>query len=205
MKETPAAFTRRTSIAYAPPAHIRVVARPLAPGEPCPTLFRYPGPCGLADFFAGGLAALGPHDLAWMSARTWFEDSVGARRFGTLAILQPLRLQPGRFRRGIYAGDNRPLDEGDEIVWLPPSLVDARLPWDDLATAAAARARIDARERPLVVDDLCAYLEELDALRASGLPGPGVPWLTVPLAERRRLLAVAGVPGAWTDRVSSAA
>jgi hypothetical protein len=98
--------------------------------------------------------------------------------------------------------------DGDELVWLPPSLLGAALPWDGLATAAGADRVVGgaaARERPGVIDALCAYLEELDALRRSGLPGPGVPWHTVPEAQRRRLLASAGFPGAWTDRVDSAA
>jgi hypothetical protein len=203
MKETPGAFTRRTSIAYAPAP--RALGRALAAGEPCPTLFRYPGPCGLADWFAGALVLPGPRELVWMSARPVVADSAGARLFGTLAILQPLRLQPLRVEPGIYAGENRPLAAGDELVWVPPSRLHARVPWDELATAAAARALLGDGGRARVVDELCAYLEELDALRRSGLPGPGVPWHTVSDAQRRRVLAAAGVSGAWTDRVDSAA
>lgn len=172
------------SIAYAPPERVTLLGAPLHPGEVCPTLHRYPGPCGLASFFAGSLTHLAPGDLLWMSETFAMEDSLGARRFGTLVVARPLRFQPVRVRPGIFVGENLPLIPDDDIRWLPPAR---------------------GVTRAAVIDDLCAYLEELDALRASGLVGPGVPWLTVPLAERRRYLAAARLSGAWTDRVSSAA
>jgi hypothetical protein len=198
MRETPAAFAMRTSIAYAPPPDALVLGRRLSANEPCPTLFRYPGPCGLADWFAGSLRALAPGPLVWMSAATWCADAPGARFFGTLAVLQPLRLHPARVSRGIFAGAG---DPPGEVVWLPPSLLAARLPWDQLADGAQAGALLrgaTARERPAVIDELCRYLEELDLMRRSGAPGPGVPWLQLCDDERRRRLAAAGVRPVWT-------
>ena len=203
MRETPAGFGRRTSIAYVPSPAALVLGRPLADGEPCPTLFRYPGPCGLADWFAGDLRALAPGPLVWMSSATWCGDSLGARWFGTLAVLQPLRVHPVRVRAGIYVGSGPP----EELVWLPPSLLATRVPWDDLATVDDALQHLGwvaARERPAVVDDLCRYLEELDDMRLSGAPGPGVPWLALSDEERRRRLAAAGVAPVWTEACTRA-
>lgn len=186
MQETPAAFAARTGIVYAPPAAVRLVGRPLSCDEPCPPLHRYVGPCGMADFFAGSLVRLAPGELTWMSAAAWFADSAGARCFGTLVVHQPLRFQPVVQRAGIYVGASRPLGPEDLIEWLPPWRLDPRAP----------------RSRGEVVESLARYLEELDAMRRSGAPGPGVPWLQLPVDERRRRLAAAGVACAWTGWAS---
>ena len=154
-----------------------------------PTLYRYPGPCGLADWFAGELRSLAPGPVVWMSAATWCLDSLGAHWFGTLAILEPWRLDPVLVWPGIYAGDAAA--PPGPVVWLPPSLLSAPDRWSRLA-------RVTAAERPRVVDELCLYLEELDLMRRSGAPGPGVPWLAVPEEERRWRLAEAGVAPVWT-------
>jgi hypothetical protein len=183
MIETPAEFTRRTSIAYAPPACVTLLARPLLTDEPCPPLHRYPGPCGLALWFSGRLSNLAPGDVVWMSARPVIDDSAGARHFGTLLVCRPLAFAVAAAGPGIYVGENRPLAPGDEVVWLPPR--------------GADRAR--------VIEGLCRYLEEIDALRLAGAPGPGVAWCRVPLAERRRLLARHGVTAVWTESESAAA
>lgn len=175
--ETPAAFAARTGIVYDPTPEARLLGRPLAPGEPCPALHRYVGPCGMADWFAGTLARLAPGPLLWMSAARWCADSLGARCFGTLVVHEPLRFHPVARGGGIYVGATRPLAAGDRVTWLPPR---------------------PGATRGAVIDALCRYLEELDAMRRSGAPGPGVPWLQVPVDERRRRLAAAGVAGVWT-------
>jgi hypothetical protein len=179
MAETPSAFAARTGIVYAPPPEVRLLGRPLAPDEPCPALHRYVGPCGMADWFAGSLTRLAPGPLTWMSAARWCADSLGARHFGTLLVREPLRLHPVVRPGGIHVGATVtwPLEAGDALVWLPPR-------------AGATRAE--------VIESLARYLEELDAMRRSGAPGPGVPWLQVPVDERRRQLARAGVRGVWT-------
>jgi hypothetical protein len=181
--ETPAAFTRRTSIAYAPPPRVTALARPLGHDEPCPPLHRYPGPCGLAAWFAGRLERLAPDDadVLWMSSRPVIEDSIGARHFGTLLVERPLAFAAGLVTPGIYLGVNRRLRPDDQVTWLAPS--------------GGSRAQ--------VIDRLCRYLEEIDAMRRSGAPGPGIPWCAVPAAARRRLLAAQGVAGVWTESESS--
>ncbi len=207
MRETPRSFTARRSIAYAPPERVAFLARRLDPDEPCPTLFRYPGPCGLADFFAGALRRLGPagssRDLLWLAERPLWRDTAGARFFGTLAVLQPLALGACAQGPGIWLAGNAPLDAGDDeaIVWVPPSAFARPIPWDDLPTAAAARPHLPADlagERHRAVDALARYLEELDAMRRSGAPGPGVPWCQVPADERLARLAAAGVAPVWS-------
>jgi hypothetical protein len=144
-------------------------------------LYRYPGPCGLADWFAGALTRLGPpgSPLLWLSAAPFLSDCLGARCFGTLALAdaRPFAPAPVRGRPGIFIGDNRLLGAGDEVAWIAPA----------------------GRDRARCVDELCRYLEELDAMRRSGAPGPGVPWCHVPRAERRQRLAAAGVRGVWTE------
>jgi len=200
MLETPRSFTGRTSIAYAPAARVTFLATPLGSDTPCPTLFRYPGPCGLADWFAGAMSRLGPRELLWLADRPLWRDTFGARFFGTLAILQPLRFQVCAEGPGIYLGENDALDP-DEVVWLPPSALARQIPWDGIATAAAARPFLPADlagERHRAIDALGRYLEELDAMRLTGAPGPGIPWCQVPLAERLALLARHGVKASWT-------
>jgi hypothetical protein len=182
MKETPAAFAARTGIVYAPPAEVRLVGRALEADEPCPPLHRYVGPCGMAEWFAGTLRRLAPGGLLWMSAATWLADSVGARSFGTLLVHEPLRFHPVVSRAGVYVGASREIAAGERIAWLPPSRIDPRLPGD----------------RGAVIESLARYLEELDLMRRSGAEGPGVPWLALPVEERRRRLDEAGVRGVWT-------
>jgi hypothetical protein len=156
-------------------------ARRLAPGEPCPVLHRYPGPCGLALWFAGRLERLGPGEIIWMSAAVITPDSLGAHLFGTLVVSRPRAFAPRVFAPGVYVARNRRLRPDDEIDWRAP--------------AGQGRAQ--------VIDGLCRYLEELDAMRRSGAPGPGVPWLCVPAAERRRQLQAARVTPVWTESESA--
>jgi hypothetical protein len=215
MIETPAAFRARTGRDYAPPPWLVALGPTLAPDEPCPTLFRYPGPCGLAELFGDRLMWLGPpgSDAVWMSAATAHTDGRGAALFGTLAILDPLALDPVRAddvfvtlplfgdRRGVFAGTNRPVVDPDALVWVPPSKLAAALPWDEWSTPSAANAAFGpglSDERARVGEELGNYLEELSALRATGAPGPRIPWCEVPLDDRRRRLADLGVHARWT-------
>jgi len=205
MQETPRSFTRRTSIAYAPPARVTFLAMPLGPDAPCPTLFRYPGPCGLADWFAGTMTRLGPRDYLWLADRPLWRDTYGARFFGTLAVLAPLRFQVCIEGPGIWLGDNDWLNP-DEIVWVPPSAFGRAIPWNDVATAAEARRFLPADlagERHRAIEALGLYLEELDSMRRAGAPGPGVPWCQVPVGERLAQLACFGVRAVWSDRFSA--
>lgn len=202
MRETVAGFEARTGRSYQPPGWLHPRARPLRSDEACPTLFRYPGPCGLIDHLRGLLRHLGPvpgGDL-WASEQPLHADVAGAALFGTLAVLQPLRHAPGLTERaGIYVGVNAPLHE-DEVAWLPPSKLQALLPWDTLATAEQVAAQLGdvADERARVAEQLAAYVEEMDALAAAGVPPVGRPWCEVPAGERRRLLADHGLSGRWT-------
>lgn len=202
MRETVAGFEARTGESYQPPEGLRARVRPLRRDEACPTLFRYPGPYGLVDQLHGLLRHLGPvpgGDL-WAAEQTLHADVAGAALFGTLAVLRPLRHAPGLTERpGVYVGLNSPL-RADEVAWLPPSKLQAPLPWDRLATVGQVAAELGdvSDERARVIDQLAAYVEELDALSRAGVPPAGQPWCAVPLDQRRRLLSERGLSGRWT-------
>lgn len=206
MKETVAAFEKRTGAGYDPSPFLRALGRRLAPGEACPTLFRYPGPEGLRDLLIGQLRHLAPsgRDAVWLAraARGVRPRAVG--HFGTVAVLEPLRLSPCATRdRGIYVGANRPLDDPEALVWVPPSAVGRAIGWDRIRVAADAVARFGpqyAEERAALFDRLSAYLEELSELRRAGAPGPPGPWCDLGARERRRLLEQHGVRPRWTAR-----
>jgi hypothetical protein len=206
MRETIQAYQRRTGRAYAPVAGLPENARALAADEDCPTLFRYPGPCGLGDHAQGRLRLLGHPggDVLYMTAVPIFEDTLSAAHFGLLAILQPLRFSPCPTERaGVYVAANRPVEDDDPVVWVPPSALEVELPWDTLATVAEADACLApflARDGEAARASLRAYVEELDAMRRTGAAGPIVPWCTVPRERRCEIMAAAGVRPIWTGR-----
>lgn len=204
MKETPRAFERRTGGRYDPPGWLRQLARPLDADRALPTVFRYPGPCGMKRWFEGRLETLGPPDdrILWFAEPTIHEDALGAAHFGTFAILEPLAFQPCAIRRGgVYVAENRPVAVDAPVAWVPPGALHAPLPWDELATAGAARAALApfvAAERARVEESLGRYHEELAAMRRSGAPGPWILWHDVPARVRRRMLDRWGVAPVWT-------
>lgn len=207
MKERVAAFERRTGERYAPPAWLLTLGDALAPRESCPTLFRFPGPEGLQAYFQDRLRLLSPPGRRhlWLTSRPTGAYPRPVDLFGTLAVLQPLRLSPCRTHCFTHTRDNwvaldRALDP-DEVAWIPPSQARARLALDRAASAARLRRRFGAGyadERARVQDRLSAYLEELSELRRQGAPGPRRHWCSVPAAERRALLARFGVQSRWT-------
>lgn len=203
MKESVAAFERRTGAAYRPPAELSAIARPLGRRQACPTLFRHPGPRALLELLRGGLLRLAPPDrrAVWLAEAADATDRKPALTFGAVAVLQPLRLSPCRLEGAAWLAPNRPLDGASALAWVPPSAVRVPVDWDRIAepeqAAAACGPRLTA-ERRRVEARLSAYLEELSALRAAGAPGPGRPWLEVPAAERRRVLERHGVRPTWT-------
>lgn len=207
MRETVAAFQIRTGLRYAPPAWLRASARPLAPDEACPTLFRYPGPCGLRELWGMGMPRLGPPSVRglWVADAPLHGDVIGALHFGTLAMLEPLRAHPCRAdtRPGLLLALNRPLPACGPLVWVPPSRLLLPLPWDALADPREARALMGPgwdEERREAHAALGAYLEEMGELERRGAPGPRTPWCEVPEHERRSMLERWGVRGRWTGR-----
>lgn len=207
MKERVAAFERRTGESYAPPAWLRALGDALSPRESCPTLFRFPGPEGLQAHFQGRLRQLSPPGRGhlWLTSRPTGAYPRPVDLFGTLAVLQPLRLQPCRTHcfthtRDNWVGLDRPV-EPDTLAWVPPSLVRAEVDFDRVRTAAEARRRFGAGyedERLRIMDRLSAYLEELSELARAGAPGPSRHWCSVPARERRSLLSRHGLRPRWT-------
>lgn len=206
MKETPRGFERRTGLSYSPPAWLLAPStRPLAAREPCSTLFRYPGPEGLLDALRGSLGRLAPPaaDRVWLASRPTAERARPARLFGTLAVLQPLRLQPVATRRnGVFLAPNAPIPGDAHVVWVPASRVAAAIAWDRVRTDADASRRFGrgySDERARALDALSAYLEEISALQRAGAALER-PWLAHSSRERRSLLDRLGVRGTWTGR-----
>jgi hypothetical protein len=207
VKETVTAFCRRTGGRYAPPRALRLLGEPLGPREPCPTLYRFPGPEGLQAHFQGRLRRLAPPGLGhvWLTSRPTGAYPRPVELFGTLAVLEPLRLHACRTHCFTHTRDNwigldRPL-EAEGIVWLPPSLVRRGINLDRVRTAREACRRFGKEhdeERRRVEERLAAYIEELSELRRAGVAGPERHWCSVPLGERRALLRRHGIAGRWT-------
>lgn len=206
MKETVAAFRRRTGGTYEPPASVARMARPLAGDEACPTLFRFPGPCGLLAHFLGELAYLGPEPGGelWAADATVHSEANGAALFGTFAILQPLRftmaVSPQHATAQLWVGENRPIADPGHVVWIPPSAVRAPIPWDTIEDATQARGFLGAveREENVVKESLSLYLEELLEVARAGVPDPARKWCDRPREERQRVLAEYGLEARWT-------
>jgi hypothetical protein len=204
VRESVAAFEKRTGLVYAPPPFLRSLGRALRVRESCPTLFRYPGPEGLHALLRGELRRLAPPevDWVWLSRTPAATRAQGAGLFGTVALLEPLRLSPCMAReRGAFLGANREVSEDLGLVWVPPSRLRARLPWDRIREPDEALGWFGPRheeERAAVGERLALYLEELSALRRAGAPDPPRPWCGVSPRERRALLDRHGVRPTWT-------
>lgn len=203
MRETVAEFRRRTGSSYEPPEFVTKTARPLAEDEPCPTLFRFPGPCGVLEQLAGSVTRLGPmpDGELWAADHPVNTEARGAAHFGTLAILEPLRFAFGRRPEpGIFLGANRPVDDAEGVAWVPPSALAAPVPWDRLRTAGEVHAILagHARERDAVLASLERYLEELLEVARVGIDAPEVRWCDRPEEERLRLLAENGLVARWS-------
>jgi hypothetical protein len=207
VKERVAAFERRTGERYLPPAWLLTLGDALTLRESCPTLFRFPGPEGLHAYFQDRLRLLSPpgRRQLWLTSRPTGAYPRPVDLFGTLAVLQPLRLSPCRTHCFTHTRDNwvaldRALDP-DEVAWIPPSRVRVPLALDRVSTSAEVRRRLGASytdERSRVLERLSAYLEELSELRRKGAPGPKRHWCSVPAAERRALLSRFAVRSRWT-------
>lgn len=213
MRETPAEHEARTGRPYDPPA--RGWGRPLSADEAVGTLFRSPGACGFAEWLPaltpGAAPSRGflapPHRPDVLASPALVhDDALSAPFFGTIALLRPLVFDPVVAPSGpgvpVFVVPNH-ARLTDVLVWVPPEVVrgEIAVDWDGVATPTAAWAAYGPRGRASlarVAAAIPAYLDELAAVRASGQPGPGRPWCTVPADERRARLEAAGVWGAWS-------
>lgn len=197
MKETPARFATRTGTAYAP------IAAGVPPGsrETVPTLFRYPGPQGLAEILQGRLAQLAPPEspFVWLAESGKADNPRATGLFGVIAVLQPLALGVTR-QGGHWLGQNRAMGPAEALVWLPPVAVNAGLNLDRVAEPDQAMRKVKdyAAEKSRVTDLLGAYLEELGALHNAGAKPLDKPWCALSAAARKKLLAKHGLRGRFT-------
>lgn len=197
MKETPARFEARTGMSY------RAIGqgKPAGIREGVPTLFRYPGPQGLAEMLQGRLARLATLDapFVWLAETAKADNAKSVGLFGVVAVLQPLRL--GVTRDGKHwLGENRVVGDADALVWLPPVAIKAGMNLDRVAEPEQATRKVKdyAGQKSRVTDLLGAYLEELGALQNAGAKPPEKPWCALPAAARKKLLASYGLRGRFT-------
>lgn len=203
MTESPAEFARRTGRPYEPLQSRTTAARVLGPADACPTLFRFPGACGLVEWLLGSLVTLGKRTDAelWAATAPLNGEVPGAIHFGTFALLQPLRFGMCEASPGIFVGANRPLDDPDRIAWIPPSAMEAAIPWDRVSSAGEAAEYLGTgieREREAVIDSLDLYAREVEAIAKAGVPDPEIRWCDRPEELRAKLLAEFGVGAIWT-------
>jgi hypothetical protein len=136
----------------------------------------------------------------WLADRALNPEAKGASHFGTIAVLEPLDFAVVETSvPGIWVGVNRESRGG--LVWVPPSRVQAPIPWDSIATVEAALEHIGpgvARERELVIERLGVYLEEIEALTRAGVPVAATKWCDVDPEARAKELATRGIAPRWS-------
>jgi hypothetical protein len=162
--------------------HTGATLRPLAPGEPCPVLFRDIGPAALALFLRGGLRRLaGPlSPLVYMRTEDYVEPYTDYERTGRLVLLRPLSLRP--WHSGVphvFVARARPGVDAESVGFVPGDvpLAEAAVRARDIANvrqwreALAGRAYDEAvGESLLALDRLAEELarnEETAPLRAA--------------------------------------
>jgi hypothetical protein len=102
--------------------HTGATLRPLAPGEPCPVLFRDVGPAALALFLRGRLPRLaGPlSPIVYTRTAEYVEPYTDHERTGRLVILRPAALRP--WHSGlphIYVAIARPGVDAETVGFVP--------------------------------------------------------------------------------------
>ena len=203
MKESPAAFLARTAGAYTPPDWLGSLARPLDPDEPCPTLFRYPGPEGILASLQDRFRRLAVDELpyAWLSSAPQ-PAAPGCPIFGAVAVLEPLRLAPCVAPEpDAWLAVNASLDADCPTIWIPPDAQASALPWDELATTEQVMSAYGAAygsRRAEAADLVAAYLEEIDSLARAGASLETSAWCERDEQHRRRVLSELGIRGRFT-------
>jgi hypothetical protein len=102
--------------------HTGATLRPLAPGEPCPVLFRDVGPEALALFLRGRLPRLaGPlSPIVYTRTAGYVEPYTDYERTGRLVILRPTTMRP--WHSGlphIYVARARHGVDGESVGFIP--------------------------------------------------------------------------------------
>jgi hypothetical protein len=155
------------------PLHpLRDIGRPVPEGS-LSWVVRYPGPCGIRDYFAGRLKTpASPDDrLCQFRLRPYPDFETGIRRFGFLAFTRPEKYQLVESDAGIFWGLNTPTP-AHEILWIPPLLADRalgmgdallRLPLSDWITDEDLRGFREAAIQTR--GEIAGHFSELDRLQ----------------------------------------
>jgi hypothetical protein len=140
--------------------------RPIAPGEPCPALFRDIGPAALALFLRGTLPRLaGPlSPIVYMRTADYVEPYTDFEHTGRLVILRPLALGP--WHSGvphIYVSRARPGVDLGTVGFVPGDvpLVEAARLVEDATNARELREAFGGRAHD---DAVAESLHQLDRL-----------------------------------------
>jgi|GEM_PF-2834403 len=117
----------------APTHPLSDIGRPVPNGS-LSLLIRYPGPCGIRDYFAGHLKTpASPGDrLCQFRLRPYPDFVAGVLRFGFLIFTRPERYQTVESDAGILWGLNATTPT-HEILWVPPLLAERALALGDRA------------------------------------------------------------------------
>ncbi|MBI3099240.1 MAG: hypothetical protein HYY93_13520 [Planctomycetes bacterium] len=110
--------------------------RPIAPGEPCPILFRDVGPDALAAFLLGGIDSLAGPEAAvvWLRSAEVPPPTRATAEFGEIILLRPMSLLPWKVDEpGVYVAAADRAAAAESLGFVPPDL-------DRRAAAKAAEA-----------------------------------------------------------------
>jgi hypothetical protein len=179
---------------------------PAVPAQEVPrVLLRFPGACGVRDFFQGALRCWShPEDrVSWFTTRNFGDIHEGAGMFGALAVALPRGTPVVRLEGSdhVFLCPNGPARIEQDVTWVPPRMVRSVRDWGAYAGVAEVRAACGPaleEERWAVRQAVNAYFEEISGLSRAGLPFPATPWYATPLDERLTLLRRAGAVPRWS-------
>lgn len=196
LRTVPAASAPPMLAHYGPPVAAQDVPR---------VLLRFPGACGVRDFFTGALRSWSHPDdrVSWFTTRDFGDIHEGAGMFGALAVTLPLGTPVVRLEGSdhVFLCPNGPARPEQDVTWVPPRMVRGVADWSVFAGVAEVRAACGPlleEERWAVRQAVNAYFEEISGLARAGVPYPSTPWYATPLEERLTLLGRAGAAPRWS-------
>jgi hypothetical protein len=181
--------------------HTGATPRPLAPGEPCPVLFRDVGPAALARFLRGTLPRLaGPlTPLVYLRTAAYVEPYTDFERTGRLVVVRPLGLQPWHAGTPhVFVAKARPGVDYAAVGFVPGDvpLAEAARRLTGVTDAGELREAFGGREHDDAVADELSKLVRL-ATELAASEAVAAPWRdrlqSADRARTREVIARAGV------------